>query len=99
MAFVVHTVLKYDGYVCCSKWAFSVLAYFYFHMSTLYFSTAEAVLQKMDDMEKMRRRQRMGNLEEFPDTEEVDTDLFCWFCIIRVFHIEKLFPFPKKNSC
>lgn len=77
--------------VCCSKWVFSVLAYFYFHMSTLYFSTAEAVLQKMDDMEKMRRRRRMGDLEEFHDTEEVDTDLFCWFCISRVIHREIIF--------
>uniref|UniRef100_A0A803VGP3 ATPase family AAA domain-containing protein 2 n=1 Tax=Ficedula albicollis TaxID=59894 RepID=A0A803VGP3_FICAL len=61
-------------------------------------NTAEAVLQKMDDMEKMRRRRRMGDLEEFHDTEEVDTNLFCWFCISRVFHIGKLFPFPKRKS-
>uniref|UniRef100_A0A8D2N8J6 ATPase family AAA domain-containing protein 2 n=1 Tax=Zonotrichia albicollis TaxID=44394 RepID=A0A8D2N8J6_ZONAL len=60
---------------------FLYLPIFCFHMSTLYFSTAEAVLQKMDDMEKMRRRRRMGDLEEFHDTEEVDTNLFCWFCI------------------
>lgn len=65
-------------------------------MSTLCFSTAEAVLQKMDDMEKMRRRRRMGDLEEFHDTEEVDTNLFCWFCISRVFNIGRWFPFPKS---
>lgn len=80
MTCIVHTVLRYyDGYVCCSKWAFSVLAYFCFLMSTLYLSTAEAVLQKMDDMEKMRRRRRMGDLEEFHDTEEVVTNLFAVF--------------------
>uniref|UniRef100_A0A8C5TSN4 ATPase family AAA domain-containing protein 2 n=1 Tax=Malurus cyaneus samueli TaxID=2593467 RepID=A0A8C5TSN4_9PASS len=50
-------------------------------------NTAEAVLQKMDDMEKMRRRRRMGDLEEFHDTEEVDTNLFCWCCMSGVFHI------------
>uniref|UniRef100_A0A8U7M3A0 ATPase family AAA domain-containing protein 2 n=1 Tax=Corvus moneduloides TaxID=1196302 RepID=A0A8U7M3A0_CORMO len=61
-------------------------------------NTAEAVLQKMDDMEKMRRRRRMGDLEEFHDTEEVDTNLFCCFCINRVFHIGKLFPCPERNS-
>ncbi|XP_062347452.1 ATPase family AAA domain-containing protein 2 [Cinclus cinclus] len=37
-------------------------------------NTAEAVLQKMDDMEKMRRRRRMGDLEEFHDTEEESLD-------------------------
>ncbi|KAM7071878.1 ATPase family AAA domain-containing protein 2 isoform 1-T1 [Acridotheres tristis] len=37
-------------------------------------NTAEAVLQKMDDMEKMRRRRRMGDLEEFQDTEEESLD-------------------------
>ncbi|KAJ7395163.1 ATPase family AAA domain-containing protein 2 isoform X2 [Pitangus sulphuratus] len=46
-------------------------------------NTAEAVLQKMDDMEKMRKRRRMGDLEVFHDTEEVDTNLFCCFCISR----------------
>lgn len=74
MTCVVHTVLKYDGYVCCSKWAFSVLAYFYFHMSTLYLSTAEAVLQKKrDDMEKTPRQQRMGGSRVFHCKEKVDT--------------------------
>ncbi|XP_041263471.1 ATPase family AAA domain-containing protein 2 isoform X2 [Onychostruthus taczanowskii] len=38
-------------------------------------NTAEAVLQKMDDMEKMRRRRRMGDLEEFHDTEEESLDM------------------------
>ncbi|XP_053799661.1 ATPase family AAA domain-containing protein 2 [Vidua macroura] len=38
-------------------------------------NTAEAVLQKMDDMEKMRRRRRMGDLEEFQDTEEESLDM------------------------
>lgn len=42
------------------------------------FSTAEAVLQKMDHMKKMRRR-RMRELEDlgvFNDTEEVKSFLF-----------------------
>ncbi|XP_071409991.1 ATPase family AAA domain-containing protein 2 isoform X2 [Pithys albifrons albifrons] len=38
-------------------------------------NTAEAVLQKMDDMEKMRRRRRMGDLEVFHDTEEESLDM------------------------
>uniref|UniRef100_A0A672TZI0 ATPase family AAA domain-containing protein 2 n=1 Tax=Strigops habroptila TaxID=2489341 RepID=A0A672TZI0_STRHB len=38
-------------------------------------NTAEAVLQKMDDMEKMRRRRMMEDLGVFHDTD-VDTDLF-----------------------
>lgn len=33
----------------------------------------------MDDMEKMRRRRRMGDLEEFHDTEEVDIIYFGGF--------------------
>lgn len=49
---------------------FTVLAYLY----NFFLSTAEAVLQKMDDMKKMRRR-RMRGLEDltvFNETEEVN---------------------------
>ncbi|XP_027501421.1 ATPase family AAA domain-containing protein 2 [Corapipo altera] len=38
-------------------------------------NTAEAVLQKMDDMEKMRKRRSMGDLEVFHDTEEESLDM------------------------
>jgi len=70
---------------------FFVLAYLCSYMSTFYLSTAEAVLQKMDDMEKMRRRQMMEDLGVFHDAEEVNTNLFYYFCINSVFHIGKLF--------
>lgn len=60
-------------------------------MSTFYLSTAEAVLQKMDDMEKRRRRRMMDDLGVFHDAEEVDTNLFYYFCISSVFHKGKLF--------
>ncbi|KFP74806.1 ATPase family AAA domain-containing protein 2, partial [Acanthisitta chloris] len=53
-------------------------------------NTAEAVLQKMDDMEMCRRR-RMEDLEVFPDTEEVNTNLVYSSCISRVFHTGQLF--------
>uniref|UniRef100_A0A8C0B1C9 ATPase family AAA domain-containing protein 2 n=1 Tax=Buteo japonicus TaxID=224669 RepID=A0A8C0B1C9_9AVES len=53
-------------------------------------NTAEAVLQKMDDMEKMRRRRMMEDLGVFHDPE-VDTNLLYYFCISSVFHIVKLF--------
>uniref|UniRef100_A0A8B9NQV1 ATPase family AAA domain-containing protein 2 n=1 Tax=Accipiter nisus TaxID=211598 RepID=A0A8B9NQV1_9AVES len=53
-------------------------------------NTAEAVLQKMDDMEKMRRRRMMEDLGVFDDPE-VDTNLLYYFCISSVFHIGKLF--------
>ncbi|KFP72297.1 ATPase family AAA domain-containing protein 2, partial [Apaloderma vittatum] len=43
-------------------------------------NTAEAVLQKMDDMKKMRRRRMMEDLGVFHDAE-VDTNLFYYFCI------------------
>lgn len=49
--------------------SFSVFLYQFFFLST-----AEAVLQKMDDMKKMRRR-RMRELEDlgvFNETEEVN---------------------------
>lgn len=51
-------------------------------MSTFCLSTAEAVLQKMDDMEKMRRRHKKG-LEDFGvfNNAEVNTHLFYGFCI------------------
>lgn len=58
-------------------------------MSTFCRSTAEAVLQKMDDMEKMRRRRMMEDLGVFHDVG--DTNLFYSFCISSVFHIGKLF--------
>uniref|UniRef100_A0A8B9PRR4 ATPase family AAA domain-containing protein 2 n=1 Tax=Apteryx owenii TaxID=8824 RepID=A0A8B9PRR4_APTOW len=48
-------------------------------------NTAEAVLQKMDDMKKMRRR-RMMDLEDlgvFNDAEEVNIHLFLYFCIFE----------------
>lgn len=67
-----------------------VLAYLCSYMSTFYLSTAEAVLQKMDDMEKMRRRRMMEGLGVFHDPE-VDTNLLYYFCISSVFHIGKLF--------
>lgn len=44
-------------------------------MSTFYVSTAEAVLQKMDDMEKMCRRRMMEDLGVFSNTD-VDANLF-----------------------
>ncbi|XP_075271719.1 ATPase family AAA domain-containing protein 2 [Opisthocomus hoazin] len=39
-------------------------------------NTAEAVLQKMDDMEKMRRRQMMEDLGVFHDAEEENLDIY-----------------------
>lgn len=81
---------------------FFVLAYFCSYMSTFYLSTAEAVLQKMDDMEKKRRRRMMEDLGVFHDAEEVDTNLFYCFCISSVFHIGKLcscnFNLPEITS-
>lgn len=43
------------GYIYGSWFSMAVL---------IYFSTAEAVLQKMDDMQKMRRRLRSRDSEE-----------------------------------
>lgn len=52
---------------------------YYFTVFSLYMyhfilSTAEAVLQKMDDMKKMRRRQmrELEDLEVYNETEEVN---------------------------
>lgn len=68
-----------------------VLAYLCSDMSSFYVSTAEAVLQKMDDMEKMCRRRMMEDLGVFRDTD-VDTDLFhCAFVLSIVFHVGKSF--------
>lgn len=41
---------------------------------SFFLSTAEAVLQKMDDMEKQRRRRmrKLEDLEVFNETEEVN---------------------------
>ncbi|NXL48117.1 ATAD2 protein, partial [Podilymbus podiceps] len=39
-------------------------------------NTAEAVLQKMDDMEKMRRRRMMEDLGVFHDAEEENLDMY-----------------------
>ncbi|NWX67459.1 ATAD2 protein, partial [Alca torda] len=39
-------------------------------------NTAEAVLQKMDDMEKMRRRRMMDDLGVFHDGEEENLDMY-----------------------
>ncbi|NXN29596.1 ATAD2 protein, partial [Nycticryphes semicollaris] len=39
-------------------------------------NTAEAVLQKMDDMEKMRRRRMMDDLGVFHDAEEENLDMY-----------------------
>ncbi|NXK06734.1 ATAD2 protein, partial [Herpetotheres cachinnans] len=39
-------------------------------------NTAEAVLQKMDDMEKMRRRRMMEDLGVFHDTEEENLNMY-----------------------
>ncbi|NXW86065.1 ATAD2 protein, partial [Alopecoenas beccarii] len=61
-------------------------------------NTAEAVLQKMDDMEKMRRRRMMEDLGVFHDAEEVDTNLFDNFCISSVFHIGKLFISSEESE-
>lgn len=40
-------------------------------MSTLYLSTAEVVLQKMDEMEQMRRYQRCWEDVEVQMTEQI----------------------------
>ncbi|NWR68444.1 ATAD2 protein, partial [Centropus unirufus] len=44
-------------------------------------NTAEAVLQKMGDMEKRRRRRMMEDLGVFHDPKEVDINLFYYFCL------------------
>lgn len=62
-----------------------------------YLSTAEAVLQKMDDMEKMRRRRMMEDLGVFHDAE-VDINLFYCSCISNVFHRGKLFHFSSNSA-
>ncbi|NXP77134.1 ATAD2 protein, partial [Ramphastos sulfuratus] len=60
-------------------------------------NTAEAVLQKMDDMEKMRRRRMMEDLGVFHDAE-VDTKLFYCSCINNVVHGGKIFWFRDSSE-
>lgn len=55
---------------------FFVLAYLCSYMSTFYLSTAEAVLQKMDDMEKMRRRRMIEGLAVFHHSEVIYFTIF-----------------------
>lgn len=52
--------------------------------------TAEVVLPKMDEMEKVHRCQIL-NLEdvEVRSNPEANTPLFCHFCLSRVFHLGK----------
>lgn len=73
----MHAILR-----CCPAdvFCFCLLAYLRSYMSTLCLSTAEAVLQKMDDMEKMRRRHKKG-LEDFGvfNKAKVNTHLFYHF--------------------
>lgn len=59
-------------------------------MSTFSLSTAEAVLQKMDDMEEMRRRRMLAEHGASCDAK-VDTDLFYSFCKSSVLHRGKFF--------
>lgn len=59
-------------------------------MSTFSLSTAEAVLQKMDDMKEMRRRRMLAERGASHDGK-VDTDLFYSFCTSSVLHRGKFF--------